>query len=187
MTRFRSAIRYAFGELLDDLAGWLILGFLVAGIIGVILPDNFFAGYLGAGFGSMVVLLIVGIPLYICATASTPIAAAMLLKGLSPGAALVFLLAGPATNISSLLILRKYFEKKYLLLYLITISVVALLLGLLLNGFYSALNLDVRATLGSGAEFIPAWLEISAAFVLGILILLSLLRKAQHWWLKYHS
>lgn len=174
--RFRRALHFSFGELLDDLSAWFIIGLFLAALIEVLIPDNFFAGSLGSGFLPMLVMLIIGIPLYTCATASTPIAAALILKGLSPGAALVFLLAGPATNISALLMLSRYFERRFLALYLATIAVASLVLGALLNLIYSVLKVNVRAILGSGSEIAPLWLEIMCAVILGILLLGSLIR-----------
>ncbi len=88
-----TGVRYAVGELWGDLAGWFFIGLGLAGLITTLVPDNLITGYLGGGLGAMLLMLLFGIPLYICATASTPIAAALILKGVSPGAALVFLLA----------------------------------------------------------------------------------------------
>ncbi len=174
------ALSYSFGELLDDLAPWLVLGILIAALIAVIIPNDFFAESLGRGFLPMLIMMLIGIPLYICASASTPIAAALILKGLSPGAALVFLLTGPATNIGSLILLSRYFERKFLALYIATIAVMSLLLGALLNFIYASLNLDVRATLGAGNEFIPQWLKITAAIGVTLLLHRSLLRSGSY-------
>lgn len=176
----RRALAYSFGELLDDLAPWLVVGFLAAALIAVLVPEDFFAGTFGQGVWPMILMLLVGIPLYICATASTPIAAALILKGLSPGAALVFLLTGPATNIGSLLLLSKYFERKFLVLYLATIALTSFLLGILLNFIYSAFHLDIRATLGGGAELIPDGLKVGAAVFLALLLHRSLLRTGSY-------
>ena len=98
LLRLKDGVIYAFTDLLKDIGGWLLLGILIAGIISYFVPVNFVDRYLGGEYSSLLIMLIIGIPLYICASASTPIAAALVLKGLSPGAALVFLLAGPATN-----------------------------------------------------------------------------------------
>ena len=89
---------YAFNDLLGDIGKWFLGGVLIAGVITALIPPQFIETNLGEGFLSMLIMLAIGLPMYVCATASTPIAAALALKGLSPGAALVFLLAGPATN-----------------------------------------------------------------------------------------
>ena len=110
--KISAGIRYAFSDLWEDIAKWFLFGLLLAGFITVLIPDDIFSKYLGSGLPAMLLMLAVGIPLYICATASTPIAAALILKGVSPGAALVFLLAGPATNIASLTVLTGVLGKR---------------------------------------------------------------------------
>ena len=105
--KIRAGITYAVTDVWGDMAGWFLIGLLLAGLITSVVPEAWFSSYLGGGLPSMLIMLAVGIPLYICATASTPIAAALILKGVSPGAALVFLLAGPATNVTSLTVLLK--------------------------------------------------------------------------------
>ena len=117
----------------------------------------------------MLLMLAVGIPLYICATASTPIAAALILKGVSPGAALVFLLAGPATNITSLTVLVGVLGKRATAIYLASIAVVAVAAGLLVDQVYAALNLAPAAAVGEAAEIVPPWAQIAGAAVLIVL------------------
>ena len=90
--------RYAFRELLDDTSYWLVLGIVLSGIVATALPPGIIEQYLTGGLVSMLAMLLISIPVYTCASSSTPLAAALVMKGLSPGAALVFLLAGPATN-----------------------------------------------------------------------------------------
>ncbi|MBW2193274.1 MAG: SO_0444 family Cu/Zn efflux transporter, partial [Deltaproteobacteria bacterium] len=97
-----AGLKYAFVDLLGDIGKWFIVGILLAGMITYFIPDTVFESYLSNNFIAMLVMLAAGMPMYVCATSSTPIAAALVLKGLNPGAALVFLLAGPATNIASL-------------------------------------------------------------------------------------
>lgn len=96
--RIKSIFSYMQVELFGSIAGYLVIGILIAGAIAAFVPDDFFTVYLGNQFFSMFLMLVISVPMYICATSSTPIAASLLLKGLSPSAALVFLLAGPATN-----------------------------------------------------------------------------------------
>ena len=103
----RHIIRYGFVELLDDVSWWLVLGIVLSAVVVVAIPAQLFDGMWGGGIASMVLMLVLSIPLYTCASCSTPMAAALALKGLSPGAVLVFLLAGPATNIGSLVVLLK--------------------------------------------------------------------------------
>ena len=110
--RLRAGLIYAADDLWKDMAGWFFIGLLIAGLITSLVPDNLFSRYLGAGLPAMLIMLVAGIPLYICATASTPIAAALIVKGVSPGAALVFLLAGPATNVTSITVLLGVLGKR---------------------------------------------------------------------------
>jgi hypothetical protein len=114
----------------------------------------------------MLIMLVAGIPLYICATASTPIAAALILKGISPGAALVFLLAGPATNITSLTVLYGILGKKTTAIYLSSIAVMAVIAGLVLDQVYALLGISAQAVAGQAAEVVPPWAQITGALVL---------------------
>lgn len=123
--------RYAFVDFLQDISKWLVIGLLIAAVISVIVPDDFFAKHLGNGYWDMLIILLVSIPIYVCATASVPIAAILILKGISPGAALVFLMAGPATNAATITIINKVFGKKTLFVYLFSIITGALLFGIL--------------------------------------------------------
>ena len=164
--KIRSGFVYAAVDIWGDLARWFFLGLLLAGVISASIPDTIFERYLGSGLPAMLIMLGVGIPLYICATASTPIAAALILKGVSPGAALVFLLAGPATNITSLTVLTGVLGRRATIIYLTAIAVMSVLLGLALDQVYSIAGISARAVAGAAAEVVPAWIEIPATFVL---------------------
>lgn len=161
-----AGLRYAFGDIWCHLAGAFFLGIFLSGLIGALVPAELMGRYLGGGMMSMLVMLAVGIPLYICATSSTPIAASLILKGVSPGAALVFLLAGPATNITSLTMLRKLLGKRATAIYLLTIAVMALLCGLALDWLYGWLAIDPKAVMGKAGEIVPIWLKLAATVVL---------------------
>ena len=113
--RLIRAADYAFIELLQDIAKWLIIGFFAAALISVLLPDDFFSSFKGLGLLEILVVLAASVPIYICATGSIPIAAVLLMKGVSPGAALVFLMAGPATNVATMTVLGKTMGKKSLI------------------------------------------------------------------------
>jgi len=164
-----AGMRYAFTDFWGDLAAWFLFGILLAGVITTVIPGDFFSRYLGSGLSAMLLMLAVGIPLYICATASTPIAAALILKGVSPGAALVFLLAGPATNIASLTVLVGILGKRAAALYVAAIASCAVVFGLLLDMVYAALGISAVAVVGQASDVIPLWLEWSAVvFLIGI-------------------
>jgi hypothetical protein len=113
------------------------VGVLVAGVISAVVPEDFLPQVMGTGIGAMLVMVLFGIPLYVCATASVPIAAAMILKGISPGAALVFLMTGPASNAATVAVIWKVLGRRMALLYLAVIAVSALVFGLLLDHILS--------------------------------------------------
>ncbi len=171
------ALRYAFVDLLDDLAVPLLAGILISGLIGTLLPADLLASSPLHGFSGLLLMLLVGIPIYVCASASTPIAASLMLKGLSPGAAFVFLLAGPATNLASLVAIGKTLGKRVLLVHLVALSLVTLALGMAVDGLDSLLGLNVQATMGEAHELLPPWLSLGAALVFAVLLGWSLARK----------
>lgn len=173
------ALRYAFVDIVDDLAAPLALGILLAGAIALLLPADLLADSALRGPLGLVAALAVAVPVYVCAAASTPIAFALVLKGLSPGAALVFLLAGPATNLASLTVLRATLGGRALLVHLAALCAVTLLLGFAVDLFAPGL-LVVGEGFG-GAEAVHAhghgFLEWLAGLALLALLLASLLRR----------
>lgn len=179
--RLHSGLGEAFGEMLADVGGWLLAGILVAGAISLFLPPDLFAGALHGEFVSMLAMLLVGIPMYVCASSSTPIAASLLLKGLSPGAALVFLLTGPATNATTLTVMARTFGSAYTGVYLGSIALCSLAFGFAANRIYAALGFDIHAVLGQVGDVLPAWLEVGSAVLLLALILRALVsHRHQH-------
>lgn len=169
--RFAAGIHYAFGELLKDIGGWLLLGVLIAGMVTTLIPDGFFALLFEHQTASLLIMLLVSIPLYMCASASTPIAAALVLKGLSPGAALVFLLAGPATNAATLTVVARFWGRQATVVYLSVIAVCSLVLGWLVNEFYAWAELDISQWVTSAEGSATSWWSTLAAVVLLFLIL----------------
>jgi hypothetical protein len=113
----------------------------------------------------MLIMLLVGIPMYICATASTPVAAALILKGVSPGAALVFLLVGPATNVTSLSVLFGILGKRATFIYLAALSLFAVVSGLVLDYVYNVFGISAQAVAGQAGEVIPEWLQLAGTLV----------------------
>ncbi len=175
--KIHAALHYAFIELWDELAGWFIVGIILAGIIAAAVPDEFISTYLGGGVSSMLTMLLVGIPLYICASASTPIAAALLLKGASPGAVMIFLLAGPATNIASLTMLKGLLGRRATFIYLVAIIIGSLLSGLAVNLFYELSGITPKAMAGIAGEGLPQTVKITGALILIALSTPTLTRK----------
>ncbi|WP_320172674.1 SO_0444 family Cu/Zn efflux transporter [Maridesulfovibrio sp.] len=163
-------MKYSFGNLLQDIGLWFLGGVLLAGIFGALIPDGFIERNLGDGFFPLLIMLAAAIPLYVCATASTPIAAALALKGLSPGAALVFLLAGPATNAASFTVVAKLLGKRSAFIYLGSIIVCSLALGMLANWLYYSMGLSITDWVQSGEEHRHNLLYTISAFILLALI-----------------
>jgi hypothetical protein len=168
------AANYAFVELLQDISKWLVLGFLVAALISVLLPADFFSLFKGYGVIEILVVLAASIPIYVCATGSIPIAAVLLMKGVSPGAALVFLMAGPATNVATMTVIGKTMGRKSLMVYLASIIGGAIVFGMLMNWFVPVgFILSKMAHVHGDAthEMLPQWLGIaSALFLLAAII-----------------
>jgi uncharacterized membrane protein YraQ (UPF0718 family)/copper chaperone CopZ len=130
---FDRIFRYAFVTFLQDISRWLVLGLVLATLITMFVPEALFTEYLSRPWLNMLIVLAASIPLYVCATASVPIAAALLLKGVSPGAALVFLMAGPATNVATLTVLWQTIGKRTTIKYLVSIMVGAVGFGLIID------------------------------------------------------
>ncbi len=171
MSRLKDGYNFAFGDLLSDIGKWLLMGIFLAGIVAYAVPDNFFERHLGQGILPMLLMLIAGIPVYICATASTPLAAALVMKGLSPGAALVFLIAGPATNVATMMVVYKFFGGKSLAIYLVSIAVCALAFGYLLDLLYSGNELNIGIAITCSSCGSPGWFNIlSTAVLIGLII-----------------
>ncbi|QJB54940.1 SO_0444 family Cu/Zn efflux transporter [Pseudodesulfovibrio sp. zrk46] len=176
MGKFMDGMHYAFGEMIGDIGRWLMLGVLIAGVISAVIPQDALNEYVGTGFLSYLVMLVVALPLYVCATASTPIAASLLLKGLSPGAALVFLLAGPATNGATITVMLKTLGKRAAFLYVAAIVICSLGLAFVVDQLYIALGLDIRAVVSEVGETLPHWVGVASGLILAALVAKSFLR-----------
>jgi len=161
--RFFDGMEYAFVTLPRDIGKPLLLGLVIAAVISALVPDDFFAERLGRGLPAMLVMMAVGIPIYVCASASVPVAAALILKGLSPGAALVFLMTGPATNAAGLATIWNTLGRRTALLYLATVAGCALGAGLLLDALVYGTEIKV---ISHAHQMIPPLVQNLAAFAL---------------------
>lgn len=177
----KGMLRYAFVEFLEDIAKWLVIGLLLAALIEVLVPDRFFTAYLGNEYLEMLLIMVAAIPLYVCATGSVPIAAILMLKGLSPGAAIVFLMAGPATNAATMTVIGNVFGRRTLVIYLVSIMAGAYFFGTLVNEFMPReWFLDPIAVVhasGHAHGILPVWLKASSAVLLAGLIAHALYHK----------
>ena len=147
--RLWRVLRYAYFDMIQDIGLRLTFGLLIAALIQVAVPDEFFLTFGSQPLLQMLIILVVAVPMYICSTGSIPVAAALMMKGLSPGAALVMLMAGPAVNIASILVVRKSMGSRFTWIYLLTIVVFSILFGLLVNA------------IGIGADIMPACGEVT--------------------------
>ncbi|MBI5569802.1 MAG: permease [Desulfomonile tiedjei] len=176
--KLRAASRFAFNELMDDLAILFVIGLLLAGLISALIPQSFFHDHLGSGLWAYLGMLAVSLPMYVCASLSTPVAAALIIKGVSPGAALVLLLAGPATNMATITMVGGLLGARALLIYLGSIVVCTLSMAFLTDALYQALGVSAAAQAGIAAGgMVPEWAELAAAAVLAFLIARAMYRK----------
>jgi HflK protein len=172
----RRAGRWAFGPLVDDLAQWLLLGFLVSGAIAVAVPDDFISESIPNGWIAGLIMVIIGTPMYICAAAATPLAAALIAKGLDPGAALVLLLVGPATNVSTALVILKMLGKRVLAVYLVGVIGTALLLGAFVSDWYAGSGMSLATTVAGNLEEGASWVEVLCGALMAAAVIRSMRR-----------
>lgn len=178
--RLKSWLKYSLGNMVEDTATWLLIGLAFAALVDTFVPTSYMTEW-GTSIWAMLVMVVISIPMYVCATASTPIAAGLLLAGVSPGGILVFMLTGPATNMALLGLVGKEFGKKSLMAYLSGIIIPAVLMGLLLDFILDKLNLNVVVTAAMNHEMLPNMLSVAAVAVLVLAMLWNLynrLRKA---------
>lgn len=167
--RAKSIFSYMEYELLGSIANPLLVGIVIAGFIAVFVPNGFFETYMGSDFLSMLLMLVIGIPMYVCASASTPIAASLIMKGMSPGAALVFLLTGPATNAISISAIIGVIGKRSTIVYLAVISIASLAFGYMLNLFVDIFGFT-KIIMLHDMEMLPPWLKIGGSVILGFML-----------------
>lgn len=134
--KIKETLEYGFVNMIGDVSKWLIIGLLLGALIAAFVPDDFFLFLHEYPLLCMVVVLVLAMPMYTCATGSIPLALALVEKGITPGAALVLLMAGPATSIASMLVVGKAFGKRTLAAYLTSIALGALFFGFVIDTFF---------------------------------------------------
>ena len=154
--------------MISDTAKWLVIGLVAATIITAVVPQSFFLQW-GDGLLAMIVMVIVGLPMYICATASTPVAAGLLFAGISPGAALVFMLTGPATNIATMGVIKEQLGMRSLIAYMVGVIVSAIGCGLILNELYAAYGWQLQISMMEHGESYPLWRQLAAVLLCALL------------------
>ncbi|UPS44927.1 permease [Prevotella sp. E15-22] len=179
--RIWRVLKYAYYDMLRDIGLRLLIGLVVAALIQVAVPDEFFLSFGSQPLLQMLVILVIAVPMYICSTGSIPVAAALMMKGLSPGAALVMLMAGPAVNLASILVVHKSMGRCFTSVYLMTIVGFAVLFGVLLNATgilnsqLSIINSHAACCMDTSA--LPSLFKIVCAIVLTLLIIFALMMK----------
>ena len=168
LSKIAIGVKYAFTDLLDNIIFWLLIGLIFAAVVQTFVPSDMLIKY-GTGWTGMLVMLLVGIPMYVCATASTPLAAGFLLAGISPGAVIVFLMAGPATNMATLGIINQQMGRRTMVLYLTGIMSTALISGFVVNWLVSIWGIDVNQYLSIDHNHTPQWLQLLSLILLFIL------------------
>ena len=175
--KIKKGLKYGFVTLPRDIGRALMIGLIVAAVISALVPEGYFAGKLGPGILQMLVMMVLGIPVYVCATASVPVAAVLISTGLTPGAALVFLMTGPATNAASFVTIWKTLGKVTAITYLATVAGCALLAGILLDTIVSGYNIDI--TTHHHWMLPPIVKYISAIVLLAVLVSAILTKKSR--------
>lgn len=182
-TKIKSMLHYSFVEFLDDIVKWLVIGLLLAALIDVVMPQDFITNYLGNPWIEMIVALVISIPLYICATGSVPLAAVLMIKGLSPGAALVLLMAGPATNAATITVISRTMGNRNLFIYLLAIISGALFFGNLVNIILPVNYIQLFISSGGLQEIHQhqlSWLSMGSSLLLSILLFAGIIRKTKN-------
>ncbi|WP_213999554.1 SO_0444 family Cu/Zn efflux transporter [Arsukibacterium sp.] len=180
----KEGLQYSTGKLLSDFYLWLMLGFFFAALVQTLVPMDSLTRY-GSSIWTMLLMVLISVPMYVCATASTPIAAAMMLVGISPGAALVFMQAGPATNIATISVVYKELGKRALAAYLFGVIVMSVLFGWLLDQGLAYFDITVQGAMQHQHSVLPGWLELAAALLLAGLILRIIGQQLSQRWLRH--
>ena len=175
--RIWRVLKYAYYDMLRDIGLRLLIGLVVAALIQVAVPDEFFLQFGSQPLLQMLVLLVIAIPMYICSTGSIPVAAALMMKGLSPGAALVMLMAGPAVNMASILVVHKSMGRRFTSIYLMTIVGFAILFGLLLNATGIDFTVAAQNDCCTSTPVLPGTFKLICATILTLLIIFALMMK----------
>jgi len=180
--RLWRVLKYAYYDMIRDIGLRLLIGLVVAALIQVAVPDEFFLSFADEPLLQMLVILVIAVPMYICSTGSIPVAAALMMKGLSPGAALVMLMAGPAVNLASILVVHKAMGRRFTAIYLMIIVGFAVLFGLLINTaetFFTlhSLLFTSQDACCMSASVLPSPFKLVCATVLTLLIIFALMMK----------
>ena len=176
--RLMVALRYGYVDMVQDIGRWLVMGLIIAALITVLVPDDFFLRFADTPMIGMLLMIAISVPMYVCATGSIPIAVALMLKGITPGAALVLLMAGPACNMASILVIRKVLGKRTLWFYLLSITLGAIVFGLGVDYLLPREWFTSHLTQSHACcHEAPAFFNIVCSIVLGALLVYALIKR----------
>jgi uncharacterized protein len=160
-------IHYSLTSLWDDIAPWLAGGIILTAMVHTWVPEGELQSLTSNSWLVMFMVVALSIPVYVCATASTPMAAAMLYSGISPGVVLAFLIAGPGTNLAPLAIIKKEMGWRTMIAYLTGILTSAIALGLSADWIIQRWNIELLATLEAApVDTVPVWLAVASTLIL---------------------
>lgn len=176
------ALRYGYVDLVASIGKWLVIGLVVAACITVFVPADFFAGLSDKPFVAMLAVLIIAVPMYVCATGSIPIALSLMLKGLSPGTAFVLLMAGPAVNFASVALISREMGRRASAVYIGSIVVGAVAFGLaidyLLPGDWFVAKVNIQSACNNCISW--QWFPTVCSVILVGLMIYSFVKTHTH-------
>lgn len=183
-SRILEFLRYSFIDLVQNIGKWLVIGLVIGTLITILIPDTFFTDLNLPSIVTMLIVLVIAVPMYVCSTGSIPIAAALIMKGLSPGAALVLLIAGPGVSLASLLVVGKSLGKKQLLFYLGSIILGSMIGGLFVDyclprewfAITSLCEVGGHCAI-EGSALTASWFEIISGIILVLLLINAFMLK----------
>ncbi|MFT6988734.1 MAG: uncharacterized membrane protein YraQ (UPF0718 family) [Paraglaciecola sp.] len=167
--KIKAVFVFGYGQLLRDFMLWFLVGIFFAALVTTLVPAGFLNQY-AQGILAMLVVVLISIPMYVCATASTPIAVGLLLSGITPGAALVFMLTGPATNVATLMVIKNELGKRELGLYLLAIIISALTAGLVLDFLFEQFNWQLQLSHGEHSNMMGIFYQVCALVLAGLIV-----------------
>jgi uncharacterized membrane protein YraQ (UPF0718 family) len=167
--KIKTALVFGYGQLLRDFMLWFLVGIFFAALVTTLVPAGFLTQY-AQGILAMLVVVVISIPMYVCATASTPLAVGLLLSGITPGAALVFMLTGPATNIATLIVIKNELGKRELGLYLLAIISSALVSGLMLDFLFEKFDWKMQLSHGEHSNMMGIFYQACALVLAGLIV-----------------
>lgn len=171
------SVRYGFVDMIDNMGKWLVIGLIIATLITVFVPNSFFVGFREYPLVAMIVVVLIAVPMYICATGSIPIAMSLMLKGLTPGVAFVLLMAGPAANFASIVILNRTIGKKATFIYVASVVLTAILFGLLIDYLLPSGWFSLQGIASEHCHHLHlGWFETTCSVLLTILVIVSAIK-----------